>query len=91
VNIPSNDYLSIHFAADKDVEVLRVIDEANLKNLSSAVVGDSVVDIAIEGRQLDNLRYIHSRMPELLTAQNSRNRYSLQILFFGDGARRLLR
>ncbi len=92
VNIPSDDHISIHFFADGiDVRVLKVIDEANLNNLSSAFI-DSVVDVAIEWRKLDNLRYIHSRrMPELLTAQNSRNRYSLQILFFGDRARRLLR
>ena len=79
-------HISIHFAAGIDVRVLKkVIDEANLNNLSSAVI-DSVVDVAIKWRKLDILRYIHFRMPELLTAPNSRNRYSLQILFFGDGA-----
>ena len=73
VDIPDgHGYLSIHYAANQgNTEILKVIDEANKDNLSVLLPdGKSVADKSLAWQYLDNLRYIQSRVPELLTAPN---------------------
>ena len=64
---------------------LKVIDKANMDNLSVVLPGGKSVanSRALTLRRVDNLRYIQSRMPELLmTAPNSRCDTLLEERFF---------
>jgi hypothetical protein len=55
-----------------------------MDNLSAIISpsGESVADIALAWRHLDNLRYIHSRMPEMLTTPDSEDFTLLEKLFW---------
>ena len=67
---------------DINVAIFKLIDEANLNNITAiSPVYGSVADRAVEWHNLDNLRYIHQRIPELLTAPNSENYTLLERLF----------
>ena len=84
VNIDSGwGYLPIHCAAERyNVAIFKLIYEANLNNITAiSPVYGSVADRAVEWHNLDNLRYIHQRIPELLTAPNSENYTLLERLF----------
>jgi hypothetical protein len=63
---------------------LKVFNKANMDNLSVVLPGGkSVANRALTLRRVDNLRYIQSRMPELLmTAPNSRCDTLLEERFF---------
>ena len=64
--------LPVHFAArSATLEVFKMIAEENIRNLS--VVRNtfgSVAHYAVRGARLDNLRYIHSMVPDILLSVN---------------------
>ena len=72
VNIADNDgMLPVHHAArNGSVEVLKMIAEENISNLSvvSPDGSGSVAHCAVENAKLDNLRYIHSIVPDILSS-----------------------
>ena len=68
--------LPIHYAAEyASLEVFKLLDDMNPANLSviAPYTIGSVAHRAVVGRKFDTLRYIHTRMPQLLTAE-CRNR-----------------
>ena len=78
VSIPDDDgMLPIHLAARwAPPYILKMIAEENMSNLSVILFSDggSVAHWAVLGRRLDNLRYIHVMMPELLLSVDESSR-----------------
>ena len=65
--------LPVHHAAlNGCVEVLKMIAEVDISNLSIVSPGEhgSVAHCAVENSRLDNLRYVHSIVPEILSSVN---------------------
>ena len=65
--------LPVHHAAlNGCVEVLKMIAEVDISNLSIVSPGEhgSVAHCAVENSRLDNLRYVHSIVPEILSIVN---------------------
>ena len=90
VNNP-DDYgrLPIHIAAQRaPLDFLKVIAEENMSNLSAKedLNGRSVAHLAVVSHHLDNLRYIHAVMPELLLSLDDLNRTPLHALINDDGS-----
>ena len=83
VNIPDDDgWLPIHIAAQvAPVDILKMIAEENMSNLSVIVPSDgSAAHMAVFGRRVDNLRYIHAMLPELLLSVYNSNETPLHDL-----------
>ena len=72
-------WLPIHHAAnDCGSEVLKLVTEANPANLSAMAPGyGNAAHFAARRINVDNLLYIHYRMPELLLSVNAKNRTPL--------------
>eukprot|EP01036_Dinobryon_divergens_P022626 gene22625-30900_t len=87
VNIPDDKgWLPIHIAAQcAPVDILKLIAEEKMSNLSVILPSDgSAAHIAVYGRRLNNLRYIHAMMPELLLSVDDSNRTPLHDLIQED-------
>ena len=63
------------------VDILRIITEANLEILSTtnATTIGSVAHCAVLSGRLENIRYIHSKMPELFYTLNERHQTPLHL------------
>jgi hypothetical protein len=84
VNIPDDDgWLPVHFAAEvAPVDILKMIALENMSNLSVIVpFYGSAAHIAVFGLRVDNLRYIHAMMPELLLSVDDSNRTHLRMMW----------
>ena len=87
VNMSDDDgMLPIHYAARwAPLSVLKMIAEENMSNLSVIVpIRGSVAHLAVFGRRLDNLRYIHAMMPELLLSLDNMDRTPLHDVIDDD-------
>ena len=89
VNIPDDDgWLPIHYAARYiSVDVLKMIAEENMSHLSLVLpeIG-SLAHSAVRGCSLDNLQYIHSKVPEvLMTVDSTNNNTPIHELLNDDG------
>ena len=86
VNIPANNgWLPIHLAAGHcETETLKIVTEANPANLSVVAPGfGNAAHFAGRETNIDNLRYIHYRMPELLLSVDAKNRTPLACTITG--------
>ena len=83
VNIPNNGgSLPIFLAAEfASLDVMKMIAEENMSNLTAkGPMGSSMAHWAAAGHRLENLRYIHSMMPELLLSPDNWNTTPLHFL-----------
>ena len=87
VNIPDMEgWLAIHYAARwASVEILQLIAEENMSHLSVITPSfGSAAHMAVFSFRLDNLRYIHAMMPELLLSVDDSNMTPLHYLIHDD-------
>ena len=66
--------LPIHYAAgNASLEIFKMVAEANIMNLSivSPDEDGSVAHCAVQNTRLDNLRFIHSQVPDILMSVNT--------------------
>ena len=86
VNIPNDDgYLPIHLAARfSSVDVMKMIAEENMSNLSVIEPIGSVAHFAVQRCSLKHLQYIQSVMPEQLLSLNASNQTPLHLLNYSS-------